>query len=89
MTNSPGTGLVSSHRQRKKQTDPESAALDEKRCCAAGRRAFTAFRQQHDMGDPVFCSDVPGTSSMLLAQSAKCPAEGRNPSLHPVGEVLQ
>jgi hypothetical protein len=28
---------------------------------------------------PTFRSDVPGTSSMLLAQSGKCPAEGRNP----------
>ena len=26
----------------------------------------------------MFRSNVPGTSSMLLAQSAKCPAEGRN-----------
>ena len=44
-----------------------------------GRRASIAFRQQHDIGDPAFRSDVPCTASMLLAQSAKCPAEGRNP----------
>ena len=44
-----------------------------------GRRAFIAFRQQHDEGNPAFRSGVPCTSSMLLAQSAKCPAEGRNP----------
>ena len=44
-----------------------------------GRRAFIAFRQQHDAEDPAFRSGVSCTPSMLLAQIAKCPAEGRNP----------